>query len=449
MNQTKSYGLDEINVNLDTINVNFPLIITPRWDCSLDFLTNFMEKNRSWVQQMITSYGAVLVRGFDIDTCPDFEKAVLSLQPVLDDIYRGTSPRGCMPNTKFTFSAAEVPTNYPIAQHCEMSFLPAVPRQLFFGCMKPSESAGGETALCDFRVVYNEMNPKLREKLLTKKIKYVRTHSIVGEKYTHDVAAMLGWPEMFGTSSKDEVERLVKEENGSPVQWVGPNKDTFRQEWVDEPFQLHPTSNEPVWFNHIQTFHWTTFAAELWFSFCRIKDIRLLIKCIIVIINSVIKYAILGYQMNLHVCFGDGEPISFWEMREIRRAVHRNTVLYRWQKGDICCIDNFSTSHGRQPTYDKGRKVVVAWAETLVKRNALTSATADIQAATQDQFKITGYDTVVKNSQEVQTAETTLTSDDAQDLKDAFNEQQFGENLQDAFKRTDLQALYTEIFKKE
>jgi len=32
-----------------------------------------------------------------------------------------------------------------------------------------------------------------------------------------------------------------------------------------------------------------------------------------------------------------------------------------WRKGDILCIDNFSTSHGRQPTYDFGRKVLVAW----------------------------------------------------------------------------------------
>src|SRR5210317_2096065 len=38
-----------------------------------------------------------------------------------------------------------------------------------------------------------------------------------------------------------------------------------------------------------------------------------------------------------------------------------------WQKGDIMCIDNFSVSHGRQPTYDLGRKILVAWSEPLDK----------------------------------------------------------------------------------
>lgn len=31
------------------------------------------------------------------------------------------------------------------------------------------------------------------------------------------------------------------------------------------------------------------------------------------------------------------------------------------------CIDNFSISHGRQPTYDLGRKILVAWSEPLDK----------------------------------------------------------------------------------
>ena len=38
--------------------------------------------------------------------------------------------------------AAEVPVNYPIAQHLEMSFLPAPPRQLFFGCLKAVDGDG-------------------------------------------------------------------------------------------------------------------------------------------------------------------------------------------------------------------------------------------------------------------------------------------------------------------
>jgi len=36
------------------------------------------------------------------------------------------------------------------------------------------------------------------------------------------------------------------------VHWVGPDKDTFYQEWKDEACQLHPVTKEKVWFNHAQ-----------------------------------------------------------------------------------------------------------------------------------------------------------------------------------------------------
>ena len=36
------------------------------------------------------------------------------------------------------------------------------------------------------------------------------------------------------------------------VQWIGPNNDTFFQEWTDDAYQLHPVTKEEVWFNHAQ-----------------------------------------------------------------------------------------------------------------------------------------------------------------------------------------------------
>ena len=366
------FGLDQVNVSLmegpDATKDNdsqtqktIPLIISPRWDDSLSFLCIWLVKNRAWVDEQILVYGAVLLRGFQVDSPVHFERATLALQPNLCDAYRGTSPRTLQPNTKYAFSAADVPVNYPIAQHLEMSFLKSPPRHLYFGCMKASSTPGGETALCDFRKVYQDISPQLRQKLQSKKIKYTRTHYKVGEKYTYDVGAMLGWPMLFGTSDKQKVETIVQQEEAPAIHWTGPNNDTFVQEWIDEPFQRHPVTNEMVWFNHSQVFHWTTFPMELFYAFCRVKDVHLLLHFLVVSIFCFIKYGLLGYKMALNTTFGDGTPITFREMNEIRSAIHRNLVFSRWKKGDILCIDNFSTSHGRQPTYDKGRKVIVAW----------------------------------------------------------------------------------------
>ena len=247
-----SFGLDQVNVSFLEKTDSSPLVISPRWDDSAEFVTKWLMLNRAWVNAKMLEYGAVYIRGFAIQNPPEFEKAVNALQPDLCDEYRGTSPRSLKEGCKYAFSAADVPVNYPIAQHLEMSFLKAPPRQLYFGCMKASSKPGGETALCDFRKVYRDISPALREKLATKKIKYSRKHKKIGERFTYDVGAMLCWPQLFGTSDPKEVERIVKHEGATPVQWVGENEDCFLQEWIDEPFQFHPVTGEPVWFNHSQ-----------------------------------------------------------------------------------------------------------------------------------------------------------------------------------------------------
>eukprot|EP00571_Detonula_confervacea_P014043 CAMPEP_0172310948 /NCGR_PEP_ID=MMETSP1058-20130122/13360_1 /TAXON_ID=83371 /ORGANISM="Detonula confervacea, Strain CCMP 353" /LENGTH=456 /DNA_ID=CAMNT_0013023969 /DNA_START=104 /DNA_END=1475 /DNA_ORIENTATION=+ len=372
-----SLGVDNVTTSfLDDMN-KLPLVISPRFDDSLEFLSRWLVVNRSWVEEQMLAYGAVLIRGFQIDTAPEFERAISSLQPNLCDSYRGTSPRSVFEDTKYTFSAADVPANYPIGQHVEMAFLKYPPRQLYFGCLQESKLSGGETSLCDFRKVYQELDPSVRQKFETKKVQYHRKHPKVGEKWTFDVGAMLSWHQMFGTSDKQEVEAICQEEDAAKVKWIGPNNDTFFQEWTDEATQLHPVTNEKVWFNHAQVFHWSTFPAELWYAFIRMRDIRFLFRCILLSITAVIKYCLLGHRMALDIRFGDGSPISVSEMNQVRKVVHKNMVFSTWERGDIMCIDNFSTSHGRQPTYDFGRKILVAWSNPHDKTLSCTSSTAD------------------------------------------------------------------------
>lgn len=241
---TKSLGLDTVNVSfLPSDNGGrLPLVVSPRWETSVTFLCSWLEMNRSFLNDMMLKHGAVLIRGFDVSNCGEFERAILSFQPDgLSDCYRGTSPRKLEDATSYVFSAADVPSNFPIAQHLEMSFLPAPPRALFFSCMKAPTCPGGETALCDFRKVYRDLSPELRQKFFDKKIRYERTHkknpSI--SFFNFDVADMKGWPELFGTSDKEEVERICKEE-GVNVKWEGPNNDTFVSIIESEAFQHHP-----------------------------------------------------------------------------------------------------------------------------------------------------------------------------------------------------------------
>lgn len=374
------------NETLDCVNISalvskkenkdgklaLPLMVTPNGETSVDFISSWMKSNKTWLDDMMVKYGAVMFRGFDIDNAIDFEKTILAYEGTLNDTYRGTSPRNLIPGTKYVFSAADVPANYPIPQHLEMSFLPAPPKKLFFSCVVAPKTAGGETSLCDFRQVFRDLRPSLKAKLLSKKIQYTRTHRKVGSYWTFDVGDMLSWSAMFGTSDPAEVEQLCRDENVDMI-WQGKDHEKVVMVSHSEAFQLHPISNEPVYFAHIQVFHWTSFPAELLYSFLRTYDLRILLHFLMVAVFCIINYGILGNKMSLDITFGDGTPISVWEMHELRTAIHQNTTFNRWQKGDFVCIDNFAVSHGRQPTFDMKRKIVVAWSDPLEKSNRLTS----------------------------------------------------------------------------
>jgi hypothetical protein len=154
-----------------------------------------------------------------------------------------------------------------------------------------------------------------------------------------------------------------------PMKWEGRNSDVFVIEYVSEPFQLHPDTNEAVWFNHIQVvFQWTTYAAELFAAFEGLMN-GAISPCYWCYGRFAAKIWVASSKDALGVSFGDGTPIAVWEMHQIRKALHKNTFYNRWQKGDILMIDNFSVSHGRQPSYDVARKSVVAWSDPLLKSN--------------------------------------------------------------------------------
>lgn len=358
----------------------FPLVISPKNYTSNFCLRAFMRANREWVDSMILKYGAVLFRGFDIDSAREVEADVRALEPNLSNEYRGTSPRIPQEGSDFVFSAAEVPSHFPIAQHLEMSFLPAPPRRLFFSALQaPTSKKGGETALTDFRKVYRDMPVKLREKLEKKKIRYSRKHYEKGFRpafLTTDITSLEGWSNVFNTKNKTKVEEICEKEN-LPMRWAGRKKNKFVSEYTSEPFQLHPDTREPAWFNHAQVFHWSTFPAELLFAFQRTRDVRFLLRSLSTFCVSFLTYVVLRRRVALQVSYGDGTPISFREMGQIRKTIHRNMVFNQWQKGDLLMIDNFSTSHGREPTYSKNRRIVVAWSFPVAKSDDPVYGTED------------------------------------------------------------------------
>lgn len=91
------------------------------------------------------------------------------------------------------------------------------------------------------------------------------------------------------------------------------------------------------------------------------------------------------------------------------------------------CIDNFSISHGRQPTYDLGRKILVAWSTPLNKRpfqlQCIEEETAEKEiGVTKDYSDAILDDKLVPGVMESPdcTPNSTLTKEESEDLRDSF-----------------------------
>lgn len=331
-----------------------PLLVTPKEDRSASGLAAFVAAERN----TLADAGAVLFRGFDVTSPEQFEEIARAIDPELKNDYLGTSPRDAL--TKYVFSASELPPYYPIPQHCEMSFLPQPPRRLNFCCLVPSQGEGGETPLCDFRAVFRDLDPAVRERFETRGVRYTRNYAGPGEKRARfDPWKLKRWDEMFQTTDRARVEEKARANGLTPSWHPG---DRLRLVNAHAAVRAHPRTGEKTWFNHAQVFH-TSAAPGEYRRIARRQGPRFLG------LAAFARAALLAQKLMrvapderaLDCSYGDGTPIPDADMEKVRDAIWKNLVAFKWEKGDVVSIDNFAVSHGRMP-YRGPRKVVVCWA---------------------------------------------------------------------------------------
>lgn len=305
----------------------------------------------------LKQYGAILFRGFEIISPQDFEEVILNIDSNLKNNYLGTSPRNQV--TKYTFTATELPSAYPIMQHAEMSFLDSPPKKLFFYCGK-APGKFGETPITDLRKVLKEIPTHIREKFEKEKIRYSRVYNGPSNQSRFQFWKTKRWDEMFQTKDKNEVEKTSKKQNFK-VEWFG--KDDLRLVNTTLAIRKHPESNTLAWHNHSQVFHIDAARKEYWKIFVRQKTIRgFLVAVTLEILTFIKKITTKKEYLDTHCTYGGGQEISGTELKQIQNVFWNNISLFSWQNGDILVIDNYSVSHGRHP-FTGPREIFVAWAD--------------------------------------------------------------------------------------
>jgi alpha-ketoglutarate-dependent taurine dioxygenase len=237
-----------------------------------------------------------------------------------------------------------------------MSFLPSAPRRLFFFCHIEPEY-GGETPICDFRKVYLQLLPEVRNVFEKKGVRHIRNYSAPDDAGKNSFQ-LKKWNEMFLTEDKKLIEEKCKA-NDIICEWKSGNK--LRLINNNAAVKIHPVTGEKTWYNHTQVFHIDAAAIEYGKIHKRQHRLETFkYSMLLEIMTWYKKWRLDPNEQSMHVTFGDGSEIPEEYVEHIEDVIWKNMVINPWRKGDVICLDNFSTSHGRLP-YFGPREIMVAW----------------------------------------------------------------------------------------
>lgn len=299
------------------IQPTLPLIDSSRW----------ASDNREFIEAKLLKHGAILFRGFDIKTPPDFQSFA---QSICKDLF---TENGELPRNKVSdkiYTPVKYPSDKHILWHNENTFAPRWPMKIFFFCVTPSEQ-GGETPIVDCRKVLERIDAHIRERFLQKRILYVRNY---GD------GLGLPWQVVFQTDNREQVEEYCRN-NSIEFEWNGGHD--LKTRTVRPAIARHPKTGEMVWINQ----------ATHWHVACLDRDVR-----------ASVMNLFREEDFPRHCYFGDGSVIEDKIMDGICEAYRELEVTFTWRTGDVLLLDNMLTAHARNP-YVGPREIYVTMGEMI------------------------------------------------------------------------------------
>jgi len=302
----------------------FPLVVRPR--VADTNLAAWTEGQRDLVASWLLEHGALLFRGFGIDSVERFQQVARAVSPDLLDYQERAAPR--VEVARNVFTSTEYPPDQPIPLHHEMSYSHNWPAKIWFNCVQPAES-GGATPVADDRKVFGLIDSEVKRRFLEKKVMYVRNY---GD------GVDLPWQEVFQTTVRAEVEAYCRK---AVMEHEWRDRDRLRTRAVRQVVVTHPRTGDTIWFNHAHMFHVSNLDPAMREALLAVLD---------------------EDELPRNAFYGDGSRIEDGVLERIRETYRRAAVIFPWQQGDVMLLDNFLASHGREP-FTGPRRIVVAMAE--------------------------------------------------------------------------------------
>jgi len=305
-----------------------PLVVEPGGETgsNADALAALYAEHEAFLEGKLLEHGALLFRGFDVDTPEALERfARAASRAELLGYADGTSPRTKVKGGVYT--STEYPAPYFISLHNELSYTHRWPGRLFFCCaVEPGE--GGETPIVDSRLLLQSIPETIVAEFRSKGVRYVR--NLHGGR-----GVGLSLQSVFETGDPPSVESYCRE-GGVEFEWT--KAGGIRLTQTRPATAAHPETGEEVWFNQADQFHPTEMDEQTRRA-----------------VLSVMKEE----ELPKNAYLGDGTPLDVSMLEEIRRATRDRMVLFPSRAGDLLLLDNMLVSHGRMP-FKGPRKILVA-----------------------------------------------------------------------------------------
>ncbi|MBT2440924.1 TauD/TfdA family dioxygenase [Streptomyces sp. ISL-36] len=295
-------------------------------------LDHWISAHHARLTDELERHGALLFRGFALESPADFGAAARAFSPDLLDYLERAAPRTEIVDKVFT--STELSEDQWIAFHHEMSYSHNWPGRLYFYGDRPS-ATGGATPVASERAVLPKIPAELRERFQRHGVTYVRN-------YSPDLD--IPWQVVFQTEDRAEVEAYCRASR-TDFEWIG--RDGLRTRAVRQAVSRHPRTGETVWFNHAHLWHISTLPTE-------------------VAAYLLDEYGPEGVPRNAF--YGDGSPIEDDAVELIGRLYEEAAVSLPWQRGDMLVVDNFLATHAREP-FSGDRRILVAMSDLHVNRD--------------------------------------------------------------------------------
>lgn len=296
-------------------------------------LVEWLRGNQQDIQMKLRKAGAILFRGFNIDSKEKFKELVdVVVGTPIDYTFR-TSPRNLVHQK--VYQSTVYPSDRKIRLHNESSYDNVVGKKIIFGCLINAET-GGETPIADTRKVVTNLSDELRDKFQNLGVMYRR-------RFNPGIG--MDWREAFQENDIDVVKKICLNK-GMEFNY-DETTDVLDLKWRKKAIVTHPDTAEQTWFNHAFFFNKYAFVEEAGMGY-----------------EDPLDESLLVYSSF----FGDGSEITLDEYLELKKAYDKATFEFPWKVGDVLLLDNLSTAHARN-SYKGDRQIVVSIGDSLTIEN--------------------------------------------------------------------------------